>query len=864
MIPTSLCITIKTNLNQNPINYKSSNTLHGHKSNNNSVASKPLFNPFVKMTANQLAKIPKERQPAVFFSIDEFNRMMESLRSFKDGVSNIQLDASGSLLDISSKTGVIDNNIQLTLDTLFPLGGVFYDEFGDEYTIVGCHWDKGNWMMNMSMVPNLDDFGIGRPFDKYNIATFNPNDIKALIAALPEDAQKGRSFISPKPTQPSLYSMFSSATSNTTTGATAASNTTTGATATSNTTTDATTTNATDASNTPWTFLNGIFGPNASTQSDGNNAPKAATQTGTTAAQSKGTQKNTIYQQLFGENTKEPNQKISIYTTLLGNKSFTLEEYINTLGAKMRELIAIAERRLESTVHINMWHDICANRDTTYLTAEQQTTCSHIDVKNLKQILDTNTQYWIKANNDIKELYNAIQQNKTPELDEFKTNITELYSKYRETITNIIQSHGSILHDVIAPSENEEIGESNGIQLSNVQDTDMEFKTPNQSPVANTSSSTTENAPTETEHAPTETENAPTETESPKKKSSVWDTLSEFAKDMGGLNSPSSVVEENTEPAPEPAPEPEPEPKNVSSRLIHPLSTPDEILLSKMDNIYNSGDDNIDNWNMSEEDTDTHFSNMIEDIHELEAQLATATETNTLTPEIREKYTTAVDLLLNEFDRFEHAPNINTKFKQSMYDKFSQDIIKLNKNVKQSAGAITSSSSKQPVMGGPFYPDKYAMAAPFIYPYPWGYQPQHEQPKRRVYTDKIGVCYVVPITLELHRGKLNEADLKRLPCYNKKKNIAENFNTLVGSKIMMPQFRETIEENPKEVQSATVSAPPVAPIPIPMPMPIPPDLQIKTKKGGSKRRHKRHGKNTRKRAQIKELAKVLHYYSLST
>lgn len=194
MIPVSLCISIKTNTTDGVISYKMKNSIRS------SAIQKPYFNPFVKLTADTLTRIPGSNKQTKYFNLADFKKMMEMHHSRL--TPTVVLDASGAMLKNAAETGIIDNNIALTIKELFPLGGKFYDDYGDEYTITGVLWNRGDWAMQLANVPDLDDINVGKPFNMYDITTFNKHDMSVLMEALPDPAKRGRGVIPPSVAAP--------------------------------------------------------------------------------------------------------------------------------------------------------------------------------------------------------------------------------------------------------------------------------------------------------------------------------------------------------------------------------------------------------------------------------------------------------------------------------------------------------------------------------------------------------------------------------------------------------------------------------------------------------------------------------------
>lgn len=250
IIPTKLCITINTNISNRPIKYVPENTLKNAKG-----AIGPLFNPLVKLQKDIIAKVPANVQQTQFLYMSQFNALMDlhelaaqtymsksaiidpleeylhwsvaKLKAFGIPLVTAQLESlpqpvtksvvvnsvkKMSELNDATYKGVIDNNILIMLETLFPLGGKFYSN-NSAYSILNMQWTKGDWAISVGTSPTPPiTQNIQSPFSKWNITTFNPpyykyirdgdktterEEFKRVVNAFPPEIRYGANYKRP-------------------------------------------------------------------------------------------------------------------------------------------------------------------------------------------------------------------------------------------------------------------------------------------------------------------------------------------------------------------------------------------------------------------------------------------------------------------------------------------------------------------------------------------------------------------------------------------------------------------------------------------------------------------------------------------
>ena len=94
---------------------------------------KIMFNPLVKLNKSYVDKVPENLRKKQFFN----KGLFESLLNFTNGTK------ADSLLQ-ATRNGFVDNNIKITLDSIFPENSVLYIN-KNPYTIADFQWSKGNW-----------------------------------------------------------------------------------------------------------------------------------------------------------------------------------------------------------------------------------------------------------------------------------------------------------------------------------------------------------------------------------------------------------------------------------------------------------------------------------------------------------------------------------------------------------------------------------------------------------------------------------------------------------------------------------------------------------------------------------------------
>jgi len=149
-IPNQLKITINTSVSgyQN-IEYKPYMTFPEISKDDKKI----MFDPLVKLNKNYVDQVPEKLRKKQFFNEGLFN----SLVNFTNG------QQAKSLIEATRK-GYIDNNIKITLDTIFPENSVIYIN-KKPYVIADVQWTSGNWKIDTKIKPvELDSSKITNPY----------------------------------------------------------------------------------------------------------------------------------------------------------------------------------------------------------------------------------------------------------------------------------------------------------------------------------------------------------------------------------------------------------------------------------------------------------------------------------------------------------------------------------------------------------------------------------------------------------------------------------------------------------------------------------------------------------------------------
>lgn len=143
IIPNELKININTTIpGFQKITYLPSMTIKNISKNDKKV----YFNPLVKLNKSLIEKIPESFRIKEFFSENLFQSLLNYMKQYP--VKN---------LNQATFKGIVDNNIEITLSTIFPENSVIYIS-GNSYVIVDYQWNIGDWKMNVINKDSLKSF----------------------------------------------------------------------------------------------------------------------------------------------------------------------------------------------------------------------------------------------------------------------------------------------------------------------------------------------------------------------------------------------------------------------------------------------------------------------------------------------------------------------------------------------------------------------------------------------------------------------------------------------------------------------------------------------------------------------------------
>lgn len=132
IIPDQLNITIRTSIpGYQKIEYKPSMTIKDSDSKG------VQFNPLIRLNKSTIDKIPKEYRVKQFFN----KGLFQSMLTYNGGTP-------AKNLTYATRAGYVDNNIKVTLDSIFPVNSVIYVG-KNPYAIGDVQWSSGDWKIEV-------------------------------------------------------------------------------------------------------------------------------------------------------------------------------------------------------------------------------------------------------------------------------------------------------------------------------------------------------------------------------------------------------------------------------------------------------------------------------------------------------------------------------------------------------------------------------------------------------------------------------------------------------------------------------------------------------------------------------------------
>ena len=146
-IPNSLIVYIKTRIpNFYKVNYEPFMTVPKNKSH--TVYFEPLVKYYEGPVKNIPTGAPKDALYTQFFEAAEFDTMINRI------LSDFRYMQKPRDLQQAYDEHIIDNNINITLKTLFKSNNLFYIN-NKPYTIVGSHWNNNDWQIDKKPIEKL-------------------------------------------------------------------------------------------------------------------------------------------------------------------------------------------------------------------------------------------------------------------------------------------------------------------------------------------------------------------------------------------------------------------------------------------------------------------------------------------------------------------------------------------------------------------------------------------------------------------------------------------------------------------------------------------------------------------------------------
>jgi hypothetical protein len=180
-IPNALTITINTSVpGYQTIKYKPNMTLQDIDKELTTI----WFDPLVPLNQSVINKVPENIKVVEFFNKGLFRSLI-----------NAHGNQKPMTLEQAKRNKIIDNNIQLTLNVLFPTNGILYIK-GEPYAIADVQWKKGDWKIDRK-IKNIPEINVARISDPTTYNTIVKKDIQAgneQLAKLPIDVIYGANF----------------------------------------------------------------------------------------------------------------------------------------------------------------------------------------------------------------------------------------------------------------------------------------------------------------------------------------------------------------------------------------------------------------------------------------------------------------------------------------------------------------------------------------------------------------------------------------------------------------------------------------------------------------------------------------------
>lgn len=180
-IPNALTITINTSVpGYQTIKYKPDMTVKNIDKDEKTV----WFDPLVPLDQSVINKIPENIRVLEFFN-----------KGLYESLINAHGNKKVITLEQAKKNKIIDNNIQITLNTLFPTNGILYIK-GEPYAIADVQWTKSDWKIDRKIkaIPEINTNKISDPITFTAITKKELLEGNKQLQQLPKDLIYGVNF----------------------------------------------------------------------------------------------------------------------------------------------------------------------------------------------------------------------------------------------------------------------------------------------------------------------------------------------------------------------------------------------------------------------------------------------------------------------------------------------------------------------------------------------------------------------------------------------------------------------------------------------------------------------------------------------
>jgi hypothetical protein len=178
-IPNTLTITINTSVpGYQTIKYTPDMTIK------NTSERTVWFDPLVPLEKSVIDKVPENIRVLEFFNKGLFESLINAHGNKKQ-----------MTLEQAKRNKIIDNNIQVTLNVLFPTNGILYIK-GEPYAIADLQWTRSDWKIDRKIkdIPQVDVNKISDPITYNAIIKNEVQEANRQLQQLPKDLIYGANF----------------------------------------------------------------------------------------------------------------------------------------------------------------------------------------------------------------------------------------------------------------------------------------------------------------------------------------------------------------------------------------------------------------------------------------------------------------------------------------------------------------------------------------------------------------------------------------------------------------------------------------------------------------------------------------------